>query len=296
MSKIRPSKIATSIESLCSRCPTCFCTYLNYCRKLEFDESPDYGYLTNLFDDTAYKRPLDAPPPLPSSLKSATKRASFAPVLSGTSMPVESVTSMPMESVCFEYSAAEVRADTAAEPSIIPTTIISSKQTTVFSSSHARSVRPSGKLMSAVNIARTLDLNSTAKDEPTRVVAQKHPAKGGKVPKSKVKNPISVSPSDRIPLSDSNEISRPSSIKNGTIPKARPKPVAKKRQSKKFVRGKKGLGRPSKNYLNSAEDEEEKSNDEDPIMVQSDLVKKTETEMTVAERRVMLMDQWLDTR
>ncbi|XP_036353649.2 casein kinase I-like [Ochotona princeps] len=47
--KIREMKIATPIEVLCQGVPEEFAIYLNYCRELGFDETPDYWYLRQLF-------------------------------------------------------------------------------------------------------------------------------------------------------------------------------------------------------------------------------------------------------
>jgi len=42
-------KMFTSLEKLCYELPPCFIKYIDYCRKLEFADTPDYEYLTNLF-------------------------------------------------------------------------------------------------------------------------------------------------------------------------------------------------------------------------------------------------------
>ena len=42
-------KSTTPIEEICSGLPSEFCDYINYCRKLAFEEDPDYNYLRNLF-------------------------------------------------------------------------------------------------------------------------------------------------------------------------------------------------------------------------------------------------------
>lgn len=42
-------KMYTSLEKLCNGIPKCFVEYINYCRKLEFEETPDYLYLIGLF-------------------------------------------------------------------------------------------------------------------------------------------------------------------------------------------------------------------------------------------------------
>ncbi len=42
-------KMCTSLDSLTEGLPNCFKLYLDHCRKLKFDETPDYQYLKNLF-------------------------------------------------------------------------------------------------------------------------------------------------------------------------------------------------------------------------------------------------------
>ena len=44
-------KLSVSIEELCKDLPKELAVYMNYCRKLKFDEDPDYGYLRRLFHD-----------------------------------------------------------------------------------------------------------------------------------------------------------------------------------------------------------------------------------------------------
>lgn len=48
--KIREKKLATTVEELCQGYPAEFATYINICRNLSFDESPNYGALRGLFD------------------------------------------------------------------------------------------------------------------------------------------------------------------------------------------------------------------------------------------------------
>lgn len=56
--KIREKKLATSIEELCQGHPIEFATFINYCRGLKFDESPNYdiprGLLKELFRNSGY--------------------------------------------------------------------------------------------------------------------------------------------------------------------------------------------------------------------------------------------------
>ncbi|ELK30292.1 Casein kinase I isoform alpha [Myotis davidii] len=47
--KICEKKMATSVEALCNDFPAEFTMYLNYCRGLRFEETPDYTYLKQLF-------------------------------------------------------------------------------------------------------------------------------------------------------------------------------------------------------------------------------------------------------
>lgn len=47
--RISEKKMSTPIEVLCKGFPAEFAMYLNYCRTLRFDESPDYMYLRQLF-------------------------------------------------------------------------------------------------------------------------------------------------------------------------------------------------------------------------------------------------------
>lgn len=48
-------KMYTNIKKLCDGLPDCFSEYLQYCRKLRFDETPNYDYLKSLFTDTTSK-------------------------------------------------------------------------------------------------------------------------------------------------------------------------------------------------------------------------------------------------
>lgn len=53
--RIRDIKTSTAVEDLCKDCPEEFATYLNYCRKLGFDQDPDYSYVRKLFKDLFVK-------------------------------------------------------------------------------------------------------------------------------------------------------------------------------------------------------------------------------------------------
>jgi len=49
--RISDKKVTTPVESLCRNSPGEFATYLNYVKKLRFDEMPDYAFLRKLFRD-----------------------------------------------------------------------------------------------------------------------------------------------------------------------------------------------------------------------------------------------------
>jgi|SRR3989344_1749558 len=52
-------KMKTSLQDLCCNLPECFKQYLEYCRKLQFSEKPNYDYLVNLFLQTSEKLKLN---------------------------------------------------------------------------------------------------------------------------------------------------------------------------------------------------------------------------------------------
>jgi len=54
--KIAEKKMSIPIELLCRYLPTEFCSYLNYCRALRFDENPDYSYLRRLFRNLFFRK------------------------------------------------------------------------------------------------------------------------------------------------------------------------------------------------------------------------------------------------
>jgi serine/threonine protein kinase len=55
LEKIKDMKVCIKLEELCSGLPACFSSYLAYCRKLKFDEEPDYEYLRGLFANSTKK-------------------------------------------------------------------------------------------------------------------------------------------------------------------------------------------------------------------------------------------------
>lgn len=56
---ILKKKMSTTIEALTRGLPQEFSDYLNYCRKLRFDEKPDYAVLRKMFRDLMAKQGLD---------------------------------------------------------------------------------------------------------------------------------------------------------------------------------------------------------------------------------------------
>lgn len=52
---IKNSKMFTDVEKLCQNIPECFAEYVQYCKKLEFGDTPDYEYLKSLLSKTAEK-------------------------------------------------------------------------------------------------------------------------------------------------------------------------------------------------------------------------------------------------
>ena len=53
--KIKECKVNTSIELLCQGYPEEMATYMNYCRKLAFEDTPNYAFLRRLFKDLYHK-------------------------------------------------------------------------------------------------------------------------------------------------------------------------------------------------------------------------------------------------
>ncbi len=54
--KIKEIKVSTTVEALCKGFPEEFATYLDYCRKLAFEEKPDYTLLRNMFKELFVKK------------------------------------------------------------------------------------------------------------------------------------------------------------------------------------------------------------------------------------------------
>ena len=52
---IKMKKAMTSIEDLTNGFPKEFCTFMNYSRKLKFEEKPDYAMLIGMFRDAFQK-------------------------------------------------------------------------------------------------------------------------------------------------------------------------------------------------------------------------------------------------
>jgi hypothetical protein len=53
---ILKKKMSTTIEALTRGLPQEFSDYLNYCRKLRFDEKPDYSVMRKMFRDLFAKQ------------------------------------------------------------------------------------------------------------------------------------------------------------------------------------------------------------------------------------------------
>lgn len=49
--KIKQLKMSIKIETLCKNCPPEFSIFLNYCRKLRFEDDPDYAFLRKTVQD-----------------------------------------------------------------------------------------------------------------------------------------------------------------------------------------------------------------------------------------------------
>ena len=53
--KIMNLKMGTPLDELCEGIPAPFFEYMNYCKKLQFEETPNYSYLKRLFKEYVYK-------------------------------------------------------------------------------------------------------------------------------------------------------------------------------------------------------------------------------------------------
>lgn len=77
--QIKEVKVATPLDELCQDLPSQFLTYLEYCRGLSFEETPDYDYLRGLFRDLLVETTVDeavakcavAATPLPRKIRPA---------------------------------------------------------------------------------------------------------------------------------------------------------------------------------------------------------------------------------
>lgn len=56
---IGETKMCTNIDKLCFGYPKCFSNYIKYCKKLNFEQSPDYDYLRSIFIDTKNELNID---------------------------------------------------------------------------------------------------------------------------------------------------------------------------------------------------------------------------------------------
>ena len=54
--RILDTKLSVDLKDLCEGFPPAFYVYLNYCRELRFDETPNYEYLRNLFRTAMIER------------------------------------------------------------------------------------------------------------------------------------------------------------------------------------------------------------------------------------------------
>ena len=54
--KILQKKMATNPEKLCKDLPLTFATYLNYCRRMKFNERPDYVYIIKCFKELFFQQ------------------------------------------------------------------------------------------------------------------------------------------------------------------------------------------------------------------------------------------------
>lgn len=59
LESIGDSKMCTSLDNLCEDLPSCFKNYIKYCRKLKFDETPDYDHMRNMFVKSSAGRNME---------------------------------------------------------------------------------------------------------------------------------------------------------------------------------------------------------------------------------------------
>ena len=57
--QIKDVKQTMTVSDLCAECPLEFEYYMEYCRSMQFEESPDYLYLKNLFSNLAHREGID---------------------------------------------------------------------------------------------------------------------------------------------------------------------------------------------------------------------------------------------
>lgn len=58
LQRIGAKKMSVPLSKLCENLPDCFEKYIYYCRHLDFDATPDYNYLLNLFIDERHHQNL----------------------------------------------------------------------------------------------------------------------------------------------------------------------------------------------------------------------------------------------
>lgn len=56
---IKKKKLETTLEELTKGYPVEFREYMEYCRRLKFEEDPDYRHLVSLFDKCMKRNNLD---------------------------------------------------------------------------------------------------------------------------------------------------------------------------------------------------------------------------------------------
>jgi serine/threonine protein kinase len=56
---IGEKKMCVNLDNLCENLPNCFKKYISYCRKIKFDETPDYSYLKKIFEKAIKKNKIE---------------------------------------------------------------------------------------------------------------------------------------------------------------------------------------------------------------------------------------------